>query len=207
MALTGEVFVGDRRGRAAARLVALLAVDLMAPAGADMDLGATAPALASKVSLPFLGVDLSAGATSVGAAFGLALALSWSWSSVGSIELQAGLSQATAQAPGSTDSLRLRSVPVRLSGVAQWGAFAVLGGPILRPWFVGDAGKAQGLMPGLGVALAFTPFASWSVRPAVRVGVDAYTERLDLRLGGQRVLTTPWLVPWVGVGVSVGRRG
>jgi hypothetical protein len=196
-----EIGLQDQTGEAAARIVALLAVDLLAESAAadggrdQKKLPARGFTVSAQLLIPFVAgrspsleptVDLGVRVLSF-ASVGLSL---------GYTSLSAG--------SGPT-RLDVREFPLR-AGVGYVGHWLdVRACAVMRPYFVAGAGQDRGVHWGASVsATAYHQLTTW-LAIAVSVGVDGLRKRTDFRVDNQSVLSTNWLVPWFGAGIALRR--
>ena len=206
-----EVGLKGQSGESAARVVALLAVDLLAESAAAADgppqISEAArdvrPELAAMPSrytasaqllVPFVANGWTPGLEPT---FGLERRVL----SRASVGLSAGFT--SLEAGTAPSSLRLREVPVR-AGVGYGGAwFEVRLSGVLRPYFVAGPGTHQGVQWGAGVSATAYHQLTTQFALAVSGGLDALYNRAEFRVENQSVLSTQWLVPWFGAGLAL----
>ncbi len=196
---THEVDLAGREGSDAARLVALAVVDL---AEDDLAVLPAAPVVVKRVALVRasttaieLGLFGSARAwqgTLAGATFDLTAVRDSGW--LVALEV-AGDKRVTG-------NLDFAGAVVRASGGVRSGAIELRGGIAIAPTWERDGAGDQTTMFGAAAsARAFVRVAP-SVTFAMVVGLDAYTTRTTYQLG-MASYTTPWVAPWLAVGMEV----
>lgn len=198
-----EIGLQGQTSESAARIVALLAIDLLAGSTAGQGAGTQMPSpkrggttldAQLLVTFPAKGWTASLEPT-VGLGVRVLPHLSVA-ASLGYTSLGAGREQT---------SLQLREIPVR-AGVGYsvcW--LDVHAGVVARPYFVSGAGEHRGIHWGASVAAtAYHPLTRRFVI-AVSVGLDGLDRQTELRVDGQAVLSTAQLVPWFGAGIALRR--
>lgn len=192
------VYLGDRHGADAARLVALVAAGLSLDAPAPIDAPTAIAPTAQAQRRPTLAVSgvVSAadGALTHGVRAEVASAGTLSWIvAVGAERRDVG--------PAAPDAVTLFRVPVRVDLAARHGVAEVSGGAVLAVTVARGGSGDQAIIPGLavtgGVALPVGP--AWAV--TVRVGVDAMATRRVYRWDGATVADTGRIVPWLALGL------
>ena len=197
----------DLAGPAAARIVALLILDLASNLQKLSDSGVEeplpeAPAPASTTDFFYLGISprLSLGARQWAPAFEPTVDLAVKVSRLFLIFVEGGFTWTTA---GDGDTkLTLMEVPVRVGAGLRYRWFEARLGGVLRPYWVSGAGDDSGVLAGGGVGLHFRrPLTSW-LAGYVALGLDLLTPRKEFRVNGVNVMTTSWALPWVGLGAG-----
>jgi hypothetical protein len=211
-AVRREVGLQGQSGEAAARVVALLAVDLLAGSAAQTDPPADAifaagqgpepPSTTGRYSVsaqllvPFVANGLT---PSPEPTVGLQRRLS----SHASVGMSAGFTWLGAGT--GLSALRLREVPVR-AGVGYAGAwFDLRLSGVLRPYFLTGPETKQGVQWGAGVSATAYYRLTTDFALAVSGGLDALVNRTEFRVENQSVLATHWLIPWFGAGLALRR--
>ncbi len=216
---------GDRRrevdvgaagsAAAAARLVALMIVDLvrpdlsLPPAGRRAEavpVAATAaPPTPARLSGAII-VALSTGITDAGAAaqpmLEARLAVGPRWRSV----LLAALdgAEVVVRGAGGDSTLGLVTLPLRPGIGLGLGAIELRAGGLVRPYLASGAAVGEGtsgVLWGLWAAVAFEAPVRGALVPVGVVGLDLSPQTLVFQLDGQTVLATQKLAPWLGVGL------
>jgi hypothetical protein len=208
-----EVGLQGQSGEAAARVVALLAVDLLAESAAaergppqvqavrEVSPGpGTTPSrytASAQLLVPFVANRWTPGLEPT-------LGLERRVLSRASVGVSAGFT--SLEAGTGASSLRLREIPVR-AGVGYGGSWfeARLSG-VLRPYFVTGLGAHQGVQWGAGVSATAYHQLTTHLALAVSGGLDALQNRSEFRVETQSVLSTQWLVPWFGAGLALRRK-
>ena len=209
-----EVRLQGQSGEAAARVVALLAVDLLAASAAAEDgppqisaaVRDVGPALATPPGRYTASAQLLVPFVANGWTPGLepTLGMERRVLSHASIGLSVGFT--SLEAGTAPSSLRLREVPVR-AGVGYGGAwFEVRLSGVLRPYFVAGLGTHQGVQWGAGISATAYHQLTTHLALAVSGGLDALYNRAEFRVENQSVLSTQWLVPWFGAGLALRTR-
>ena len=208
-----EVGLQGQSGEAAARVVALLAVDLLAEsAAAESD--PPQIGLAAREASPRAGTTPGRYTASAQLLVPF-VANGWTPSleptlglkrrvlSQASVGLSAGFT--SLEAGTGASSLHLREVPVR-AGIGYGGSwFEVHLSGVLRPYFVAGPGTHQGVQWGAGVSATAYHQLTTHLALAVSGGLDALYNRAEFRVETQSVLSTQWLVPWFGAGLALRR--
>jgi hypothetical protein len=197
--------IKDLSGAEAARIVALLALDLVLNqqrseerevkpeprAPSDLVFVGVSPRLTLGVSdwsqtfEPTLDLGLR-----IGRRFFLYIEGGFTWIGAGEAERE----------------LNLLEVPVR-AGVAyrlpfRFAWFEARAGGALRPYFVSGAGRDSGVLAGGGVSMRIARrFSAWLL-VYLALGVDFFTLRKAFSVGGEPALTTGWVTPWLGLGAG-----
>ena len=209
-----EVGLQGQSGEAAARVVALLAVDLLAESaageGGPPQIGQAArevsPGLATTPSRYTASAQLLVPFVANGWTPSLepTLGLGRRVLSHASVGVSAGITQ--LEAGSGASSLRLREVPVR-AGIGYGGSwFEVRLSGVLRPYFVAGPGAHQGVRWGAGVSATAYQQLTTHLALAVSAGLDALQNRTEFRVETQSVLSTQWLIPWFGAGLALRSR-
>jgi hypothetical protein len=207
-----EVGLQGESGEAAARVVALLAVDLLAGSATPSEPPADALAARSQSPAPAPGPALYSASAQLLVPFvangltpnpeptvglerrlfaraGVGMSAGFTWLGAGS-----GMS-----------ALRLREVPVRASVGYGGGWYDLRLSGVLRPYFVSGPQARQGVQWGGGVSATAYYRLTTHFALAVSGGVDALANRTEFRVENQSVLATHWLVPWLGAGLALRR--
>jgi hypothetical protein len=198
---TSEVLVGSRRGAEAARLAALVAVDLVAVSPEDL----SAPELAAAAPREgrwLLGLGLQGGRGLAGAAgFEPTASITLlAGSSVG-----AGVSVGYATTAGERGELyaRMHAFPLRAYLRLSAGRFAFQAGPLVRPFLAtgGADREARVLFGGAAAARLELPLAG-AFGAAVALGAAVVPRRVDVRVAGRRLFVTEAILPFAGVSLT-----
>jgi hypothetical protein len=199
-----EVDLGGWAGEEAARLVAVLALDLAEADGPAIAARALAPAAPTAPALRRVG-----GAGSLLVPWGQPGLLAHAEPTAElAAEVAFGVGPFVSagyrriEAGEGTAALRMDEIPVR-AGVAarrQW--FEVRLGGTVRPHIVSGAGSYRGaLWGGTASGSARWRLASqWAL--VLSAGVDVFRNRFVFAVGRDTVLSTAWLSPWLGAGLS-----
>lgn len=180
-----QVALEGRSGPTAARLVALAIVDLALEDLAEVPRDEPPPPRSFAVTM----VGSASAWTGVLAGGSAELAVRrGGW--VGALEIGAGQEV--------TGELHVTTIPVRLTGGIRIDRFELRGGVELVSSWVSDGLGDQLTMFGL----AATARLHLGGRFVLAAGADAYTTQTTYMLGATRI-TTPWIAPWVGVGVEL----
>jgi len=195
--------LGGRAGEDAARLVALVAVDLMfddlavAPSPPPRPPSAVAIAahpVASRppVTIGVLGAVAQWNGALAGATIDVAVPR-------GSWILAADLGGGQLVGGG----IDLRGAIVRLGGGARVGAIDLRAGLTFVPIDVADGAGDQTILAGAGASARLRiPIAARS-NVIVAAGVDAFATHTTYRMDGMDVTSTPWVAPWIAAGMEV----
>lgn len=184
---TRDVELGGRTGAEAARLVALAIVDLA------LDDLAMPPPIEARgapvaVHLAVLGSATAWSDVLAGAAGELAVGRD-SW--LGSLEV--------AAATRVVGNLHAANVVVRAQAGVRSGPFVIRAGGVIAPVWVSAGDGDQVTLVG-ATASVKVRFGGHFVAAA---GADAFTTQTTYRLG-MATITTPWVAPWVDVGMELG---
>ena len=208
-----RVALGGRAGADAARLVALVAADLMLADLAEAPDPAEAPGPAARP--PGL-VEAHAAVAREPARAPIAVAVLGSaarWAGVladatvdvavprgrwiGSVELGGG-----GLIGGGID---LRGAVVRVGGGVRAGLVEVRAGITVAPVEVRDGTGDCTVLAGAGASARLRVPIAPTVRIVLAAGADAFATRTEYRKDGMALTATPWLAPWLGAGLEVAR--
>lgn len=196
-------------GEDAARVVALLSLDLMlvqqatSPPAAEDAVEQPGPKSAARTTGRFsvgLSPRLSLGVVAWSPTFEPTLDLSVKVSRHFLIYLEAGFTW-SGQGEGER-ALDLYEVPVRAGAGFRYAWLEVRAGAVVRPYLVSGGGEDSGVLAGGGLGLFYRHAFSPAVTGHAGVGVDLLYPRKEFRVGGQQVLTTSWAVPWLALGAG-----
>jgi hypothetical protein len=184
------VQLGDLRGEAAARLVALAANDLLLE---DLALEPSPPPSTPRISVAVLG-----GATAWERPLGgLALDLTIPRSPRVVLALEAGGSQVLA------GPLSLSAAIVRASGGVRAGMFEFRAGATFAPLFVDEGPGDRTILFGGGASIRLRfPIAARGAL-VLAGGADVFATRTTYIVDDMVVLTTPRAAPWLAAGIEV----
>jgi len=205
-----EVAIGTLAGADAARLIALAVADLalddlaMAPPPTDAVAAVDARATPSLVAAPHGQLSVALVGT----------ASAWSAPLVGG-----GLDAVYARgAPGrlgwlgfleadggglASGALHLDAVTARAGVGVRWAAVDVRAGITAMPVWVSNGGGDQTVLWGGNLAARLRLPLTAAVRGVLAVGADAFATRSVYTIAATAVVSTPWLAPYVAVGVEV----
>lgn len=198
-----EVDLGAWTGEEAARLVAVLALDLAQPEGPTIATARLPPApteralrrvgIAGSLLVPWGQPGLLAHAEPTAE---VAAEVAWGvggFVSAGYRRIEAGEGRA---------ALAMDEIPVRAGVGARRGWFEMRLGGTVRPHTVSGAGSYRGALWG-GTASAS---ARWRLASGLALvfsaGLDVFRNRFVFAVGQDTVLSTAWLGPWLGAGLS-----
>jgi hypothetical protein len=222
----GEVWIGERAPEDAARTVAVVLADLVtaapavpvparaAPAPeaavvARVEPVATPPPAPPRLSL-WLAPGLSAGGAGAGAAFEPRAGVGWALGPRLRMLLDLGFAHASGTELKSAAAVAIDTVPLRAGVGLALGPLELQAGAVGRG-FRAHSGSAQlGARSGGWAAGVWAPRSS-SSRAArsftlfVTVGLDAYLQKLEIRVDDRPALSAGRLAPWAAVGVAWGR--
>jgi hypothetical protein len=193
-----EAEVGNRTGREAARLVALLVIDVSRSAPAEEEAAEVAPA---RLSL-FLAPSLNFGLSDAGVSLEPALGLQWRLAGPLGLVLSLGYARAQAVDRGGARVMTFDSVPIRAGLVRALGPFGLQAGLLVRGFRASAAVSTLGARQGGWAAATWSLPLKGTLRPFAIVALDAYTERLRLDRAGRPVLSAGYLAPWAGLGLA-----
>jgi hypothetical protein len=183
------VQLGDLRGAAAARLVALAANDLLLE---DLAIEPLPPPRSPATSIGVLGAATAWQRPLGGLAFDLAVPRGRYV-----LALDAGGSQVLA------GPLSLSAAVIRASAGVRAGMFELRAGATFAPLFVDEGIGDRTILAGAGASLRFRfPIAS-GVGAVLAGGADVFATRTTYVIEGMSVLTTPRAAPWLAAGVEV----
>jgi hypothetical protein len=192
-----EAQVGARTGPAAARLVALLVVDVSRPALALDEKPLGAPGHLAVFVMPCLNFGLS----DAGASLEPNAGVTWRAGDSLALLLSLGFARARAVDRAGNQVMTFDTVPLRAGVAWMRGPVALQGGLMARGYRAAAATSALGARTGAWLAAAWSfPAGAW--RPFLMVALDGHTERLRLERGGQAILSAGYLAPWAGVGLA-----
>ena len=192
-----EVELGDLRGADAARMVALVANDLLvddlaAPAPPMVEARGDARATHAPPELGVLG-NVSGWDGMLG---GLALDLT----------VPRGTWALTVEAGGGElieSSLHLLAGVVRVAPALRFQGLELRAGVTLAPLLVTSGAGDQTVLAGANASVRMRVPVATGIHAILAVGVDAYATRTQYRIETMTI-ATPWLAPWVGAGIEVG---
>jgi hypothetical protein len=211
-----EVWIGDRTGEDAARVVAVVLADLLAarkeapapraPAVAASPTAVTtaaqpAPTPARQRWAIWAAPGVAWG-TSTGMAFEPHLGAGWALSPRVGLLLDAGFSRVSDRSPKLEIEATVDMVPVRAGAAVTLGPAALQAGAVLRGYRARAATSSDGVRPGAFIAGTWTLVRWWPVHPYVTAGLDVYAEKLEVRVDELVTLTAGTLTPWLAVGAQ-----
>lgn len=211
-----EVWIGDRTGEDAARVVAVVLADLLAarkeaPAPRAPAVAASPPAVTAGAPLaPAPGRQRwaiwaapgVAGGTSAGFAFEPHVGGGWEVSHRVGLLLDVGFARVSDVSPKLGIQATLDTVPVRGGASVALGPAALQGGAVVRVYRAHAATASDGVRPGAFIAGTWTFGRRWPVHPYVTAGLDVYAEKLEVRVDELVTLTAGTLAPWLAVGAQ-----
>jgi hypothetical protein len=201
------VALGGREGADAARLVALVAVDLveddlavapepLQPIAPPSSIAARVVPLAPRVPDPVtIGISGAAAQWSgllAGASIDVAVPRG-RWivtAEVGGGELIAG-------------GLDLRAATIRAGGGVRTGWIDLRAGLTLAPVEVTSGFGDATVLAGAGASARLRVPVADGLRVVIAAGADAYATRTEYTMNGMPFTATPWLAPWLAAGVEV----
>lgn len=192
------VYLGDRQGAEAARLVALVAAGLSLDAPAPVDAPPALAPPAHEARRPTLAVSGVVGAADGALTHGVRAELA----SAGAIGWIVAIGvERRDLGPAAPGAVTLFRAPVRVELAARHGVVEISGGAVLAVMVARGGSGDRAISPGLavtgGVALPVMP--GWAV--TVRLGVDAMATRREYRWDGATVADTGRVVPWIALGL------
>jgi hypothetical protein len=206
-----HVALGGLEGTAAARRVALAAIDLVRaealPPARPPDVK---PPRFELTALPALAAGSNLGAEpslSAGARLAGAGTLGASWRLVRDLRLAIELGYSggpAATVDGAAVSLHQLPARAGLGWRVAWPAVALearLSAVVAGYWLVGAAARS-GTLGGASAALWLTAPTGTRVRATVALGVDAFANRDRFTVHGQLALATERVAVWLGAGLS-----
>jgi hypothetical protein len=211
-----EVNLEGRRGEEAARIVAVIALDLAQagtpfavspppPSSSEVSVSAAAnreaPSSIARGSALRAGLLLLSPFDQSGLVARLEPTLEAGWEVVHGFGpfVTAGYRQ--ARSADASSSLVLREVPLR-AGVAlrkRW--LELRAGGIARPRFVEGPRSYRTISWGAAFSVAARFALTSHIALVVAAGVDLFRTRMVFAVNDGATLTTPWLVPWGGAGI------
>lgn len=207
---TRVVALGGRQGAAAARFVALASIDLFAaepppeepaptpepaPPPAAPAARVDAPAVAPPPRTPTTISALGAAAGWSGVLAGLAVDVvipRRGWSVFAELEGGAMV----------TGDLHLEGAIARAGVVARLAALELRAGATVAPILTTDGAGDRTVLVGAGTSARLRVPLDTSLRAVIAAGVDAFATRTAYLRAGMPTVTTPWLAPWLAVGVE-----
>jgi hypothetical protein len=193
-----DLWIGDRTGGEAARLVAILIVDAVR---APVELGDLPPPRGrwSLFLAPAVGLF-----TDAGVSFEPTAGLGWSLGRRGRLLLSLGYARALVEDPRGRLMVAVEVVPVRAGAGLSAGPLELQAGVVAQGYRAVAGTARTGVRPGGWLALAcWLPGTRWA-RPFLAAGADLYGQRLELRLDGRPALTAGQVGPWAALGVTFG---
>jgi len=190
---TRDVELGELRGPDAARMVALVANDLLVD-----DLAAPAPPL-REVGAPHAPPELGV----IGGVSG--------WDGMlGGLTLDLAIPRGrwamTVEAGGGeliSSSLHLLAGVVRIAPAIRIEGFELRAGITLAPLLVTSGTGDQTVLAGANASVRMRLPVASGVHAILAAGVDAYATRTQYQIDAMTV-PTPWIAPWIGAGIEVG---
>jgi hypothetical protein len=187
---TRSVVLGDRRGADAARLVALAASDLLFD---DLAQSPTVEPRAPGFTIAALGT-VAAGDSGSLAVATIDLTLPrGAWLATASL----GAGQLIGAGVHASEGI------VRLGGGRRIGWLDLTAGVTFVPISVSDGAGDLTMLVGGGVAARLRVPLAERVWLVIAAGADAFATRSEYTSNGTAVASTPWLAPWVALGVEV----
>jgi len=211
-----EVALEGRTGQEAARMVAIVLIDLAsAPAAAAAQPPPASPPVAVLASPPAArpaasrwSFRLSAGPAwgfSDGAVLEPTAGAGWSPSPRVRLGIDLGFARHAASTPKTAAPVALDAVPLRAGVGLSLGAARLEVGATLRGYRARAGTVQTGLREGGFVAASWT-FRGWSsLHPTLSAGVDIYARPLEVRVDEQVALTAGTLAPWLAAGLAWSR--
>jgi len=196
-----EVDWGGRSGEEAARLVAVLAEDLAQAADPIVLSAAPLPVTPNGRALwlgltlrsPFDRADLAAHfEPTVDVAVDLA----------GGFAAFAGAGYRRSAAGAGFSALTMDEVPLRAGAAYRRRWFDVRLGGVARAYSVGGAGSHQGVTWGAAASAALRWALGRRLSLVVAGGLDVLAARAMFSVNQQPVMSTAWVVPWLGAGLG-----
>jgi hypothetical protein len=194
---TREVALGELRGPDAARMVALVANDLLVD-----DLAAPAP--------PMLEIHGELRATHSRAELGVLGAVSGWDGMLGGLSLDLAIPRGawamTFEAGGGVlaeSTLHVLAGNVRIDPALRIDGFELRAGATLAPLLVTNGAGDQTVLVGGNASMRVRLGLSADLHAVLAAGVDAYATRTQYQLAAMTI-ATPWLAPWVAAGLEVG---
>jgi hypothetical protein len=214
-AVEREVNLDGRVGEEAARIVAVMALDLaqagtplVVPPSPQPLLSASAgpeAALSSNRRHAFrAGLLLLGPFDQSGLVAHLEPTLDAGWEVVPGFGAFVTAGYRQASAAGMSSSLLLRELPLR-AGLAlrkQW--LELRAGGIARPRFVEGPRSYRTASWGAAVSVVARLALTSKLALVLAGGVDLFHTRLVFAVNNDAALTTPWLAPWLGAGIAWG---
>ncbi len=207
-----EVSIDGRTGEQAARMVAIVLIDLASAPAEAVPAQTTgrppAPVLASAPAARPAGsrwsFRLAAGPAwgySDGAAFEPSAGAGWSPSRRFRVGIDVGFARHSANSPKVAVPAVVDALPLRAGvGLSLSGA-RLEAGAVLRGYRAHAATSQLGVREGAFAAAGWT-FPGWSsLHPYVTAGVDVYTRKLEVRVDELVALTDGTLAPWLAAGL------
>jgi hypothetical protein len=195
-------------GAAAARVVALLALDLISSQQRDSEPRAQEPEplpAPRPSNLVFVGVSprLTVGVSEWAASFEPTLDLGVRLTRRFFVYVESGFTW-TGAGEGKR-ALTLVEIPVRVGVAFRYAWLEARAGAALRPYLVSGAREEyedQGLLAGGGLSLRALRSLTSRLVGYLAVGIDILTKRKAYSVGGDPALSTSWVAPWVGLGAG-----
>jgi hypothetical protein len=196
-----EIETGDQTGREAARLVAVLVVDVVAKGpGAGQGAGARRPGRLSAFVAPGVGFAIS----DAGATFAPVAGAGWRLGGRTRALLSIGYARSRVEDGAGTEVISLDAFPVRAGLGVRVGPIEVQGGGLVQGFRVSGRASRTGMRPGGWLAASWTmPGGGWA-RPFLAAGTDLLAEGLELRAAGRPLLSAGHLAPWAAAGLAFG---
>jgi hypothetical protein len=190
-----EVPLDGATGAEAARLVALAMVDLLDdPAEATDEVVARPEQPARPIEVGFAGGASQWNGLLATAGLGVVVPAGTHW-----IGIDASAGRVV------TGTLHLDAGLVRVSAVGRKGVFEARGSVVAAPIFVGDGNGDTTVLFGLGASVSARLPITRTARFVMTGGADVFATRTEYAVAGMPVASTPWLAPWMTLGLEVAR--
>jgi hypothetical protein len=197
----------DLSGADAARVVALLALDLISnnlqrEAGPRAQSAVNDSKPAKAADTIFIGVSprLAVGVSEWSPSFEPTLDLSLKISRRFSAFVEAGFTWVgVGEGPL---AVSLVEIPARVGAAFRYRWFEARAGLTLRPYFLSGGDDDQGVLVGGGGSLRILRKLTAWLTGYLAAGVDLIAVRKDFQIKGETALSTSWVVPWLGLGAG-----
>jgi hypothetical protein len=209
----GEVNLDGRRGEEAARIVAVMALDLAQagiPLAISMSPEASDSASASPGPTPAIahphrfraGVLLLSPFDQPGPVAHLEPTLEAGWQVLPGLGAYMTAGYRQASSTDGSSSLVLRELPVRVGVALRRRWLELRTGGIARPRFVEGPRSFRDVSWGVAFSLAAHVALASNMAFVLAGGVDLFRTRLAFSVNDDAALTTSWLSPWIGAGIA-----
>ncbi len=206
-----QAWIGERRGPAAARVVALLVVDLaraerLPTAALSLAGGDGTAASTGRWELGLTG-GLDLGVADVGPVFSPGGHLRWALGPRLGVVGRLSYAGARAELRGTGEAVSLHALPARVGLTARAGRFVAEAGAAVRLLITNGLARRTLARTGAFVAMQVELARLEGVAAFAFGALDAYGSKLEVRVAGRPVLASGYVAPVVGLGLGLALGG